>query len=290
MAKGVLRQSVTAPRFSIISNDMTKIEKQLAQQIQAWLESGDRSDEAVIRGAEMVLRLNRNRNMYMATMRKPSVMATKIERELRKHLAYYSDGLTLAEVERMTEQVMADVAPHIEAEKDVVATAEPEDMHRQMESRRGKREDHDALDASVRALWAKNGERWKRIKEAYATCLTLSQPCDRYEYLKVLKELWYQYKKDMALYDEAKPGTVISDDTRTVSQDAKSARPYISKNLPVLEQLTADGSNEAKRQELLAKVQERVDILLNANEVIKEETMARLAAVGITMQPVGNAG
>lgn len=258
---------------------MKNQDKVFAERINAWLQSTDRSDEAVLEGARLVLQLNRNKNMYMATCRKPSMMATKIERELRKHLAYYNDGLTLAEVETMTQEVVTDIKPAIVAEQEVMAHEEPETLAVALDARRGKREDHSSLDPSVQKLWAVNGERWKKIKELYNTCLQLSEPCDRYEYLKQLKELWYAYRKDMNAYDEASPATVIEEKQKT-SGDVKSARPYISKNLPALEQLTADKSNEAKRTELLEKIQKRVDILLAEGEVIKEDTLQRLVAVG----------
>lgn len=268
---------------------MTKIEELLAKEIKAWLESDDRSDMAIINGANMVLKLNRNKNMYMATVRKPASMASKIEHELRKHYAIYADGLTTREVEKMTVEVMNDIKPVIEAEKQVIGTEEPETMAVAMDSRRGKRDDHAALHPSVQELWDKNIERWKRIKETYATCLQLSEPCDRYEYLKLLKELWYQYKKDMAAYDDAKPETVVTSAEKTPSTEVKSARPYISKNLPKLEQLTADASNEVKRQKLRDSIQQRVDILVDANEVIKDETLKRLIAVGIVIKSDNNA-
>lgn len=277
------------PFFKIIQGKMKLQSLAFAQKIKDWLESDDRSEEAILEGARLVLQLNRNKNMYMAACRKPSIMVTKIERELRKHLAYYNDGLTLREVESMTQEVMTEIKPVVEAEKEVIATVEPESMHKACESRRGKREDHDALDPSVRALWDKNIERWKKIKETYNTCLQLAEPCDRYEYLKVLKELWYDYKKDMATYDEAKPETVVVGEEKAMSNEVKSARPYISKNLPTLEKLTADGSNEVKRQKLLESIQSRVDILIVANEPIKDETVARLVAVGIVIKSDNNA-
>lgn len=262
---------------------MKKNDIAMLNSIRRWLDSDSRTDDAIIEGARLVLQLNRNKNMYMATMRKPSAMAAKIEHELKKHLRYYADGLTLVEVERMSQQVMAEVAPVIADEQHVIATEEPETLAVQMDKRRGKRDDHAALDVSVSALWEKNGERWKKIKALYNTCLQLKEPCERYEYLKQLKEVWYAYKKDMARYDDAKPGTTIASAAeRTVGTDAKSAHPYISKNLPVLEQLTADGTDEQRRQRLQENVRQRLDILIAAGETVKDETLARLAAVGVT--------
>ncbi|MCR4959174.1 MAG: hypothetical protein K6B13_11330, partial [Prevotella sp.] len=141
-------------------------------------------------------------------------------------------------------------------------------------------------------------ERWKKIKEAFETCKQLTEPCDRYEYLKVLKETWYKYKEDMACYDDYR----LTDDTATVpdapatgdaltpeqEKELKNADSYISKNLPQLQQLVAAAKEEEFNEEqkkalesLRQRIQQRVDVLLKCGRTLTDERREQLLSCDV---------
>jgi hypothetical protein len=61
----------------------------------AWLESDHDDDTNIIEGATLMLQCNRNRILYNNVVRKPSNFVDKIDYELRKHLRYRKDSLTI---------------------------------------------------------------------------------------------------------------------------------------------------------------------------------------------------
>ncbi len=161
-------------------------------------------------------------------------------------------------------------------------------------TRKGIRPDHDQLPAEIQAIWPANAERWKKIKEAYETCKQLTEPCDRYEYLKVLKDTWYKYKQDMARYDDyqltadgSSEGEGAADQTPTLTpeqeKELKNADSYISKNLPQMQQLAAaaneeDFNDEQKKalESLRQRIQQRVDVLLKCGRTLTDERREQL--------------
>ena len=169
-----------------------------------------------------------------------------------------------------------------------------------MVTRNGKRADHDQLPDEIRDIWTANAERWKKIKELYNTLLGLRKACDRYEYLKQMKELWYSYKDQFNRYDDYVIGSDDGDNGSDTSsgegsmKDVNNARAYISKNLKTLQAMkpsVSDGTADEKSVEsfnsLLAKVQERVNTVISAGEPIGDELRKSLEEVGV-MFPMGN--
>jgi hypothetical protein len=168
---------------------------------------------------------------------------------------------------------------------------------------RGKRTDHDTLPETIRAIWDKNAERYKKIKQAHETCKTLTAACDRYEFTSAIAELWAAYKKDFDTYDhyvlvdineEAGTQTPTADDIQLSAQDLKdikAARPYISKNMPKLLALVAaakqEGFTEAQAQELESwrdRIQQRVDVLIRTKQVIKDELRQQLTEADVKLE------
>ena len=168
-----------------------------------------------------------------------------------------------------------------------------------MYARKGIRPDHDKLPENIQAIWPKNAERWKKIKEAFEACKQLTEPCDRYEYLKVLKETWYKYKEDMARYDEfqltadgGSEGEGAADQTPTLTPEQEkkvaNARSYISKNLQELltihSRIEGGAATEQDKQDFQKKqpkVKERVDLLLSLNQPIGDDLKGLLKEVEI---------
>ena len=167
--------------------------------------------------------------------------------------------------------------------------------------RKGIRPDHDQLPAEIQAIWPANAERWKKIKEAYETCKQLTEPCDRYEYLKVLKETWYKYKQEMARYDDYRPsadggseGDGAAEQTPALTpeqeKELKNADSYISKNMPQLQMLVSFAKEEEFNEEqiknlenLRQRIQQRVDVLLKYGRTLTEERSEQLKQCDIKL-------
>jgi len=203
--------------------------RELANAALAWLESDHSSVENILRGIELLRRIYPQRaGMLNTLMRRPERPRTleKVEYELRKHTKYLVDELDLAEVNQMNAEIMPQIQEAVNDE--------------QKPDHRGIREDHDRLPDNIKALWADAAELWKKIKTVFETCKSIRQACDRYEYLKVLKDSWYEYRDMMKQYDayvigneQAQEGTE-SGQQAVEPKEVINARSYISKNIDLL--------------------------------------------------------
>ena len=306
----------------LILNNMNGIDKLFRARVEEWLSKEKHTEAELADGAMMVLQCNRNRAMYNTMMRKPSHYEGKMFYELRKHLRYLQDDLNLDEVKALEKSILPVIGKAIAdteetADKAVAALGEipensylpapalsSEEPYEQTDAivARGKRTDHDTLPEAIRAIWDKNAERYKKIKQAHETCKTLSAACDRYEFTSAIAELWDAYKKDFDTYDhyvlvpvndEAGTQTPAAEDEQLSAEDMKAinaARPYISKNLPKLLALVAaakqDGFSDAQAKELESlrdRIQQRVDVLIRTKQVIKDELRQQLAEADIKL-------
>ena len=166
-------------------------------------------------------------------------------------------------------------APAIDADNDHGMTA----------AVRGLRPDHDQLPAEIQELVAKNRDRFFRIKHIYNQLLTMEEACvsDRYELLQQLKELDTQYRADWQKYDGFVIGTPISEEEQAAvdANTISAARKYLSSNLPKLDALKDEPE---KAEALLAKMQERVDLLNRAKATFDAEYRERLEAAGLSFE------
>ena len=251
----------------------------------------------------LLLRLNRDNGMYQRIMHRPERMLSFLEYKLRRFLQIRKDGQTIRDVIKLDNEI----TPHLQA----IINSEPipveggaellpveqpaeKDGGNEMYIRKGIRPDHDQLPDNIKAIWPANAERWKKIKEAFETCKSLTEPCDRYEYLKVLKDTWYKYKQEMARYDDFRltddkgsEGDGAADQTQTLTPEQEkelgNADSYISKNMPQMQQLVAaakeeDFNEEQKKQleSLRKRIQQRVDVLLKYGRTLTDERREQL--------------
>lgn len=202
------------------------MDHQFTRQMQEWLNSKHESDEDIIKGANLLFRLNRDRFYHARATRQPQAYRTNIEYELNKFLKIRLDNMTIDEVKKMNEIVIPEA-------KAIIAEGEPEntgDNQRESEKnsdsieeegssddaelpssdgdgvavvRKGKRKDHEFLPKEVADLWDINAKRYKEIKSTFETLKAMEdkEPCDRYEYLKILSDLDKKYRADMLTYD-----------------------------------------------------------------------------------------
>ena len=279
------------------------IDPKFTEQIARWLDSEHISREQIMAGAQLLLSLNRDHGMFQRIMHRPERMLSFLEYKLRRFLQIRKDGQTIRDVIKLDNEI----TPHLQA----VINSEPipveggaellpveqpaeKDGGNEMYVRKGIRPDHDQLPDNIKAIWPANAERWKKIKEAFETCKSLTEPCDRYEYLKVLKDTWYKYKQEMARYDDYRltddkgsddDGAAGQTQTLTPEQEKElgNADSYISKNLPQMQQLVAaakeEDFNEAQKKQLeslRSRIQQRVDVLLKYGRTLTDERREQL--------------
>lgn len=205
------------------------MDHKFTKQIQAWLNTKHESDDDIKQGAEMLFRLNRDRFYYARACKRPQVFRSNIEYELEKFLKIRLDNMTIDEVKQMNaivipeaQAILAEGAP-VATTDTTAKTVENSDETAQngdsdntddaelpsTESdgvaviRKGKRKDHDFLPKEVADLWDVNANRYKQIKSIFETLKSMEdkEPCDRYEYLKILSGLDKKYRADMLTYD-----------------------------------------------------------------------------------------
>ncbi len=244
------------------------MDDKLTKSIQEWL-SKPVAERDIRIGADLLLRLNRNRILHQNILRSPQRLASKLEYELQKHLRIRLDQLTLSEVASMERRVMAsaaekfenDSAPHI-----------------------GKRADHDSLPDDIRAIYERNGEVYAKMRQTYDTLRQMNdaEPCDRYEYLKILDSLDKEYRAGWQEYDAFEPGkdadTGGNAPTNSVAasptaKEVGAARKFISSNRKKLENAPDDA--------LRAEMQQRIDLILSSGGEFKPDSKAALEALGL---------
>lgn len=250
------------------------IDKNLTIKMQSFLEKEDYSNEDLVDGATMLLKLNKNQAMFNTIIRHPERYVKKIRYELQKRLPMRLDEMTKQDVVALEKEIMPPVEQAVNAENE-----EFEDDDEKAVAT-GKRSDHDQLPPDIQNLWNQNVERWKKIKQLYNSCKETKLACDRYEYLKILKEEWVAYKDDFNKYDSYKikdaltsENSCMTTDEESSVKDVTNARAYISKNLEKLE--TID-KNSSKYVELLNKVRNRVNVVIKAGESFSPEMEGRL--------------
>lgn len=282
------------------------IDPKFTEQIARWLDSEHDTRQQIEAGAQLLLSLNRDSAMFQRIMRRPERELSFLEYKLRRFLRLRQDGQTIRDVIRMDNEI----TPQIQEAVNTVSLLEEPTLPVEQPAedggtaavyiRKGIRPDHDKLPEEIQAIWTANGERWKKIKEAFEACKSLTEPCDRYEYLKVLKDTWYKYKQEMARYDDYRltaDGGASGDNGADEQADAltpeqekelKNADSYISKNLPQMQQLVAASKEEQFNEEqkkalegLRQRIQQRVDVLLKYGRTLTDERREQLTMCDI---------
>lgn len=290
---------------------MANYDPKVTEGMVAWLRNDHTDDESIRKGAELLLRVNRNKGLYERILRYPKGGLKKLEYELQKHLNIRLQGYSYDDIQKLDQEIMPEIKSYVE--KCNVVIQEDANENQQLNEAdvmpigaadgnpiitTGKRPDHDQLPEEIQAIWAKNAERWKKIKETYNLLLTLNAPCDRFEHLQLMKELWYKYRQDMCRYDDFrgtmdemvtlnKGGQLTEDEQR----DIDVAQSYLSRNLPVLQELVLESREPdfpeekiVKLEDLRSKIQERVNTLLQLNVMLSDQRKADLVSCDIAIE------
>lgn len=235
----------------------------LTSQISDWLNASPKQ-RSLEDGALLLLRLNANRIMYQMILR--NRLVEKLEYELQKHLNIRLHGLTRAEVAKVEKQVM----PRLKKE---LANGE---------EYRGRRADHDTLPDKVKALYEKNGTRWRQMHRIFETLKTMrdAQPCDRHELVHQLVQLDDAYRADWEKYDHWTPEDeepeAEPEPTEAGVREIIAARKAISYGRKKL----ASETDEEKREALLIPVKNAVSVLRSANQTFRPDTIDALKELG----------
>ena len=258
------------------------MDDKLTAQIQAYI-NADPEDRDIEFGAVLLLKLNKNRILFNNITRRPDKFADKLLYELKKFLAIRLDRKTVQDVVTMERQLL----PAVEQ---LLANAEPlstDDEHVPTLVK-GKRADHDTLPERVQVLWTDCAGIYKNIKLLHENLKGMenAQPCDRYELLKQLAEQDTYYRTNMKSYDGYKVGEENPpanppkvESQADITKNVLAARTYLSKNKTKLKDLT----DETKRAELIAKMQERYNFLIESGNNIDDAQKTELAAGGLTV-------
>ena len=191
-------------------------------------------------------------------MRRPDKFAEKLEYELRKHLRIRLDGLTRADVIKLEAQVIPAAKKTLATPPAVIST---DDELPEAKVATGRRADHDSLPPAVQALWDNNLQLYKTIKNVFEQLKTMenAQPCDRYEYLKILDEADRKYRANLEQYDNfvasGEPVAPATDNTNSDEAQRKinAARKTLTKYKKILAKANiSDERVTTARQKIIA--------------------------------------
>jgi hypothetical protein len=260
------------------------MDNEFTERLSTWLNT-PKSERDVADGAMLLLRLNNNRYLYANILRRPDKMADKLEYELRKHLRIRLDGLTRGDVVRLEAQVIPSAKETLSSPPTVVSTDAELAEARVV---KGRRADHDTLPPSVQALWEGNLQLYKTIKNVFEQLKTMehAQPCDRYEYLKILDEADRKYRSNLAQYDNfvADGEPVASATDNSISDEAQrkinAARKTLSKYKKILAKARGDIDGTAMARE---KIIACIATIRENGGVVGDAVRGELNALGIVM-------
>ena len=262
------------------------MDNQFTEKVEKWLNSEHTSDADILKVATLMLQLTRNRILYNNILRKPSLYVDKIEYELKKHLKIRLDGMTLDDVQKMTTEVVPDA-------RAIVAVTDSQVLEDKGVSTddnpviKGKRADHDSLPEEIQAKWTDNAELYKKIKKNFYLLLQLLDAplCDRYEILKIQKELDVIYHANLEAYDNYKvddeyADITAADDASTVAKKIQAARTFISRNIKILADLH-DNSDDSealnqKIEDITLKLSDKYKMMINAGATLAPVTVKQL--------------
>ena len=201
------------------------INLELTPKIKEWLDTpADQRDIAA--GAELLLRVNRNRILYNNIIRNPAKHAPTLEYHLQKILKQRLIDTTHEEVARM----MATV--------DGIAEQHGFSRSTRSEFQRGKRADHDMLPPEVQQLYIDNADIMCRMRDAHTRLRMINSTnstcpdSDRYPLAKDIIKLDLQYRDNWNLYDHYVKGTPLAATVRAV--DARTSAKNAAKTINLL--------------------------------------------------------
>lgn len=201
------------------------IELELTSQIKEWL-AADAAERDVKAGAELLLRVSRNRVLYANIMRNPAAKASLVEYHLQRILKKRLIDTTHEEVAQLMQQV------------DAIAENRGMSASSRSPFQQGKRADHDELPPEVQRLYVENADIMRRMREAHTRLRMINQSnstcpdSDRYPLAQAIIEYDRRYRDNWNVYDHYVKGTSMS--STPVAVDARTAQKNAVKTLNLL--------------------------------------------------------
>ena len=201
------------------------IDLELTPKIQEWLNT-DADKRNIKDGAELLLRVTRNRILYTNILRNPEGKASLLEYHLQKILKNRLIDTTHEEVRLMMAQV------------DTIAQKRGLTQTERSSFQNGKRQDHDELPEDVRQLYVDNAEIMRKMREAHTRIRMISpqnSTCpdsDRYPLAKAIIEYDRQYRDNWNIYDHYVKGTPLAATVKAI--DARTAQKNAVKTINLL--------------------------------------------------------
>lgn len=199
---------------------------ELTSKIKEWLDTpADRRD--IMAGAELLLRINRNRIFYNNVARNPKAKAARLEYELTKIYSARLSDTTREEVAALMAQV-----GHIAVDRGLEPRSARTDFQR------GKRADHDELPPEVQVLWTQNAEIMKKMRDCHTHLRLINtdnSSCpdsDRYPWAKEIVRLDTLMRDNYNRYDHFIKGTSLADTSLAV--DSRTAAKNTLKTINLL--------------------------------------------------------
>lgn len=201
------------------------INLELTPKIKEWL-AADPDKRDLKAGAELLLRITRNRILYANIMRNPVAKASLLEYHLQKILKNRLIDTTHEEVKLMMGQV------------DAIASAHGLSASTRTPFQNGKRADHDELPDEVKQLYVENADLMRRMREAH-TRLRMINPqnstcpdSDRYPLAKAIIDYDRRYRDNWNVYDHYVKGSPMAATVKAV--DERTAQKNLVKTLNLL--------------------------------------------------------
>ena len=260
------------------------MDNKFTQQIADWLNT-PKEKRDVPAGALLLLRLNNNRFLHANIMRRPERFADKLEYELRKHLRIRLDGLTRADVVKLEARVIPLAKETLATPRAVIST---DDELPGAKVATGRRADHACLPAEVQALWDNNLRLYKTIKNVFEQLKAMerAQPCDRYEYLKILDDADRKYRANLDRYDHYVIGSepVASATDNTTDDNAQRKINAARKTLTKYKKILAKASEGTERAETARqKIIACIEVIRENGGVVGYTVTADLKKLGIVI-------
>lgn len=219
------------------------IDLELTPKIQEWL-AADPDKRDLKAGAELLLRVTRNRILYANIIRNPSGKASLLEYHLQKILKNRLIDTTHEEVLQLMAQV------------DDIAAVRSLSTSPRTPFQNGKRADHDELPDEVKELYVENADLMRRMREAH-TRLRMINPqnstcpdSDRYPLAKAIIEYDRKYRDNWNLYDHYVKGTPLA--ATVMEVDARTAQKNIVKTTNLLLGKYAKAPSDAAAERIKA--------------------------------------
>lgn len=189
-----------ASRFKYLA----MIELELTPKIKEWLDTEPEKRDLEA-GAELLLRVSRNRILYANVRQNIKAKASTIE--------YHLNKIYVKRLHDTTHKQVHEMMVKVDAIDRARGLSKPEASVQRSDFQRGKRADHDELPELIQQLYVENGTIIRRMRDIH-TKLRLISPdnstcpdSDRYPLAKHLIELDSVYRENWNKYDHYIKGT-----------------------------------------------------------------------------------